>query len=218
MRRGNVSHPGAHSRQDVRSCAGTAQASGVDIAIHDCVLKIVNGIRHIIRKVHDLGLSGENPVPVSLPRPQEDFFVIGVGAKFFTPAGVAHRALNTPGVFHAGQQAGSGQIEAAGDPVGVQNFGLQSNKEPESLRVAFEPTAITGPFGKGFFTVMSKRGVTNVVGQTSRLYHVRVQAQPGGQFPPDLGNFERMGKPIPGKIQTLRGRKHLGFCCQTAQR
>ena len=60
----------------------------------------------------------------------------------------------------------------------------------------------------------SKRGVTNVVGQTSRLYHVRVQAQPGGQFPPDLGNFERMGSRFLAKSRPCEGESTWVFAAK----
>jgi len=84
--------------------------------------------------------------------------------------------------------------------VGIHGFGLQSHQQPKGLRIAFKTPALCRPLGERLLTVVAKRWVAKVMGQTGRFHNIGVKPQPIGELSPYLRHFQRVGQAVPGEI------------------
>src|SRR6056300_580763 len=153
--------------QDVAPILLRGQSSRVKVPIDDGVLEVMHRIGHVIGEVHDLGFNGEPAMRKSLPSPLKDILIIGIHAKLCPTTGVNFGSLGAPGVLNAREQARSGQVQPARNTGGVNRFGLEPHEQAKGLRVSLKTTTLRCPLRQRFFTVVTKGGMTQVMGERS---------------------------------------------------
>jgi hypothetical protein len=124
------------------------------------VLHVVDGIRHVIGPVHDLGFQAEPPVRGPVPDPRENLGVLRVDA-------VLAGAIGKPRVLERRVQGGPGQVEA-----GPGDLRFQPGEQAQRLRVPLEPAQLV----ERRLAVVAERAVADVVGQAGRVHQVGVAA------------------------------------------
>ena len=144
-------------------------------------------------------------------KPREDFTVGFVDAEFLSTVTLRHRLLDKPGVLTSRIEARTGEVKSPRALVWSEHFRLQPSKRPKCLGVALKPPTLGGPLSKSNFAVVAKRRVSQIVSETSRIDHVWIKAQRRANLSSHLGNFQRMGQPIPRKVDPRGGTQDLGF-------
>ena len=107
----------------------SSQSAHVDVAVDDCIFKIVHGIADVIAQIHCLGLNAALTFRRVFAHPVENVGVVGVEAKLGTASGVDNGLLLRPGVLGAGVEAGTREVEPEALTVGAEHFRFKAREE-----------------------------------------------------------------------------------------
>ena len=90
-----------HGVEHLVAVPGHCEELRIDVAIHHSVLKVVDGVGDIIRKVHDLGFKTQLAPGQTIAHPVEDLPVILIDTEFLSTSDIRLGRFRTPGILHA---------------------------------------------------------------------------------------------------------------------
>ena len=144
------------------------------------VLQVVNGVGDIVGPVHQLRFQDATVPMMVAPRPLELIFVSVIDTPLLAPAsGLA----SGPRVLEDGVEGGPGQVEAriiAAVRV-IVRMDCEPGNNTKRLRISLEaiPVMLIDCVSDYLFAVVTERRMPQIVGESRRLYNIRIQAAPG---------------------------------------